>query len=74
VHEVLFLKILRYELSADGPLPNSVAEVQFSPVLPPFLENQELNREFWAATELNQNRTGLEPVLPVLFCSVLGSN
>ena len=29
----------------DAPL-HSVAEVQFSPVLPPFLENQELNRKF----------------------------
>ena len=25
---------------------NSVAKVQFSPVLPPFLENREPNREF----------------------------
>jgi len=46
----------------------SVAKVRFSPVLPPFLENRELNREFWAGTEQNQNRTGENRFYR--FCSV----
>ena len=37
------------------PLDSLVAEVQFSPVLPPFLENREPNREIRARTELNLN-------------------
>jgi len=53
---------------------DSVAEVQFSPVLPPFLENRELNRKVWAGTEPEPEPNRVEPVLPVLFCSVLGSD
>jgi hypothetical protein len=35
----------------------SVAEVQFSPVLPPFFENREPNQQDVFRTEQNQNRT-----------------
>jgi hypothetical protein len=52
----------------------SVAKVRFSPVLPPFLENREPNREVWAGTEPEPELNRVEPVLPVLFCSVLGSD
>ena len=57
-----------------NPLVFSVAEVQFSPVLPPFVKNRELNREVLARTEPEPEPNRLEPVLPVLFCSVLGSD
>ena len=36
---------------------SSVAEVQFSPVLPPFFENREPNRQIFFRTEQNWNRT-----------------
>ena len=39
-------------------VPDSVAEVQFSPVLPPFFENWEPNWQIFFRTEQNQNRTG----------------
>ena len=48
---------------------DTVAEVQFSPVLSPFLENQT-GRSVQCAPELNR----VELVLPVLFCSVLSSD
>ncbi len=52
----------------------SVAEVQFSPVLPPFLENRELNWEVCAGTKPEPEPNRVEPVLPVQFSSVLGSD
>lgn len=52
----------------------SVAEVQFSPVLPSFWEDREPNREVWPRTEPEPEPNRIELVLPVLFCSVLGSD
>ena len=40
-----------------GSDADSVAEVQFSPVLPPFFENREQNRQIFFRTEQNRNRT-----------------
>ncbi len=50
----------------------SVAEVQFSLVLPPFLEIREPNWEVCARTEPEPEPNRVEPVLPVQFSSVLG--
>ena len=50
----------------------SVAEVRFSPVLPPFLENRELNWQVWAGTEPELELNRIEPVLSILLCSVPG--
>ena len=54
----------------NNELLSSVAEVQFSPVLPPFLENREPNRGVCAGTEPEPEPNRIEPVLPVLFSSV----
>src|SRR5260221_151876 len=40
---------------------SSVAEVQFSPVLPPFLENREPNQEVCAGTEPEPEPNRIEP-------------
>jgi hypothetical protein len=50
---------------------SSVAKVQFSPVLQPFLKNRELNRQPLHRTEPEPELNRIEPVLPVPFSSVL---
>ena len=45
----------------------SVAEVRFSLVLQPFLENREPNQRSLARTELELEQNRLKPVLPVWF-------
>jgi len=51
----------------QAPWP-SVAEVWFSPVLQPFLENQEPN---WWSLARNRTGTGTEPLRTSSACSVL---
>ena len=54
---ILHHQILYFASQRALPVRSSVAKVQFSPVLPPFFENREPNRQIFFRTEQNWNRT-----------------